>query len=58
MKKEIKGSMRKISSDMEKFHNIASYQIELGYDLAICPGLNASRSPGYEIVLGVFGGED
>ena len=58
VKKEIKESMRKLSSGIKKFHHIASYQIELGYDLAICPGLNASHSPGYESVLGVFGGED
>ena len=57
-KKEIKGSMGKKLTYMNKFHYIVSYQLEFGYDLAICPGLNVSRSPGFESVLGVFGGDD
>jgi hypothetical protein len=52
-KKEIKGSMGKKLTYM-----VVSYQLEFGYDLAICPGLNISRSPVFEYVLGAFGGEN
>ncbi|EJK45699.1 hypothetical protein THAOC_35674, partial [Thalassiosira oceanica] len=41
---------------IQKFHDIISYQFEFGYDLAIAPELNVSRSPGFESVLGIFGG--
>lgn len=57
-KRNIKASMGKYISAMEKFHDIVSYQLELGYDLAICPSLNVSRSPGYESVLGIYGGNE
>lgn len=57
-KDEIKASMGEKLTIMEKFRNIVSYQFEFGYDLALCPGLNVSRSPGYESALGIFGGGD
>ncbi|EJK76050.1 hypothetical protein THAOC_02207, partial [Thalassiosira oceanica] len=41
---------------IQKFHDIISYQFEFGYDLAIAPELNVSQSPGFESVLGIFGG--
>ncbi|EJK44138.1 hypothetical protein THAOC_37350, partial [Thalassiosira oceanica] len=41
---------------IQKFHDIISYQFEFGYDLAIAPELNVTRSPGFESVLGIFGG--
>ena len=44
-------------SDIQKFHDMCAYQMELAYDLAISPAINVSRSPGFESVLGVFGGE-
>ena len=43
-------------TSIQKFHDIISYQFEFGYDLAIAPELNVSRSPGFESVLGIFGG--
>ncbi len=42
--------------ELQKFQDICAYQLEFGYDLAIGPGNNVSRSPGFESVLGVFGG--
>ena len=56
-KKFIKGSMDNLSN-LQKFQDICSYRFEFGYDLAICPSLNVSQSPGYEAVLGIFGGEE
>lgn len=41
---------------IQKFHDVISYQFEFGYDLAIAPELNVSRSPGFESILGIFGG--
>ena len=53
-KKSIKLSMKNLKcSELEKFHNILAYQIELGYDLALSPDNNVSKSPGFESVLGV-----
>ena len=43
--------------DLEKFQSILAYQFEFGYDLAINPNLNVSRSPGFESFLGIFGGQ-
>lgn len=59
-KKHIR-SMKDKNNNMttiQKFHDIVAYQLEFGYDLAIKPELNVSRSPGFESVLGVFGGSD
>jgi hypothetical protein len=36
--------------------NMVGYMCELAYDLAIPPSKNVSASPGFEMVLGVFGG--
>jgi hypothetical protein len=56
-KKKIKTSMGTKVKELQKFQDICAYQLEFGYDLAIGPGNNVSRSPGFESVLGVvFGG--
>jgi hypothetical protein len=39
---QIWGSMRKCTTEMEKFHDMCAYQFEMGYDLAISPGCNVS----------------
>jgi hypothetical protein len=54
--KQIKSSMGKALSDMQKFHNMCAYQFELGYDLALSPSCNVSESSGFESVLGIYGG--
>jgi hypothetical protein len=53
--KQIRSSMGKGMTDMQKFHMFAAYQFEMGYDLAISPGCNVSESPGFESVLGIYG---
>ena len=45
-------------TDIQKFQDIASYQVEFVYDLAISPVLNVSRSPRFELVLGIYGGKN
>jgi len=55
---QIRGSMGKGTTEIEKFHDMCAYQFEMGYDLAISPGCNVSRSPGFESVLGIYGGQE
>jgi hypothetical protein len=43
--KQIRSSMGKGMTDMQKNHMFADYQFEMGYDLAISPGCNVSESP-------------
>jgi len=57
-KKLIKASMDKDLASIQKFQDIVAYQFEFGYDLAIAPEWNVSRSPGFESVLGIFGGSE
>ncbi len=52
----IKSSLKKDSTSVQKHQEIIAYLFEFGYDLAISPEKNVSRSPGFETVLGVFGG--
>ena len=54
---QIRGSMGKGTTEIEKFHDMCAYQFEMGYDLAISLGCNVSRSPGFESVLGIYGGQ-
>jgi hypothetical protein len=54
--KQIKSSMGKALTDMQKFHDMCAYQFELGYDLALSPSCNMWESPGFESVLGIYGG--
>ncbi len=56
-KKQIRASMEKGLTDIQKFHDMCAYQFEMGYDLAISPGCNVSQSPGFESVLGIYGGQ-
>lgn len=56
-KKLIRSSMGNKVTELQKFQDICSYQLEFGYDLAISPDNNVSRSPGFESVLGVFNGD-
>ena len=55
---QIRSSMGKGMTDLQKFHDMYAYQFEMGYDLAISPGCNVSRSPGFESVLGIYGGQE
>jgi hypothetical protein len=50
--------MRKGTTEIEKFHDMCAYQFGMGYDLAISAGCNVSRSPGFESVLGIYGGQE
>ncbi len=54
--KQIKSSMVKALTDMQKCHDMCAYQFELGYDLALSPSCNVLESPGFESVLGIYGG--
>ena len=54
--KQIRSSMGKGMMDIQRFHNMCAYQFEMGYDLAISPSCNVSESPGFESVLGLYGG--
>jgi hypothetical protein len=54
--KQIKSSMGKALTNMQKFHDMCAYQFELGYDLALSSSCNVSESPGFESVLGIYGG--
>ena len=45
-------------TQLEKFHNICAYQLELGYDLSISPLHNVSQNPGFESFSGVVHGYD
>jgi hypothetical protein len=49
--------MGKGLTDIQKFHDLCAYQFEMGYDLAITPGCNISQSPGFESMLGIYGGQ-
>jgi hypothetical protein len=55
---QIKASMGKGMTEVQKFHDMCVYQLEMGYDLAISPGCNVSRSPGFESVLRIYGGQE
>ena len=48
MKKELKA--------VQKFQEVIAYLFEFGYDLALSPENNVSRSPGFESIIGIFGG--
>ncbi len=58
-KEVIRASLgKKKLTSMQKFHYIVSYQFEFEYDLALIPGLNVLKSPGFESFLGIFGGKE
>ena len=43
-------------SQLQKCQEFAAYLFEFGYDLAINPDMNVSRSPGFESFLCIYGG--
>ena len=52
----IKSCLKKELTVVQMFQEVISYLFELGYDLALSPENNVSRSPGFESILGIFGG--
>jgi hypothetical protein len=52
----IKSLLKKDLTSIQKHQEIITYLFEFGHDLAISPENNVSQSPGFEMVLGVFGG--
>jgi hypothetical protein len=55
--KQIRASMGKVMTDLQKFHDMCAYQFEMGYDLGLSLGCNVSQSPGFDSVLGIYGGQ-
>ena len=54
-KEKIRASMRQNPNVLQKFHSFLAYQVEFGYDIALVPGTNVSRSLGFESFVGLFG---
>ena len=54
--RRIKSCLKKELAVVQKFQKVNSYLFELGYDLALSPENNVSCSPGFESILGIFGG--
>jgi hypothetical protein len=52
----IRSCLKKELTSVQKFQEVIAYLFEFGYDLALSPENNACRSPGFESILGVFGG--
>jgi hypothetical protein len=55
-KETAKSALKKDLTPVQKFQEVIAYLFELGYDLSLSPENNVSRSPGFEPILGVFGG--
>jgi hypothetical protein len=55
--KRVRASMGTGMTDIQKFQDMCAYQFEMRYDLGISPGCNVSESPGFESVLGIYGGQ-
>ena len=54
-KANIKSSMKNLKCAQKvKFRHMLAYQMELGYELALAPGDDASSNPWFESVLDVF----
>ncbi len=49
--RRIKSCLKKELTVVQKFQEVISYLFELGYDLALSPENNVSRSPGFESIL-------
>jgi len=54
--RRIKSCLKKELTVVQKFQEVNSYFFELGYDLALSLENNVSCSPGFEWILGIFGG--
>ena len=52
---KIQTSMKHATNNVFKFQSFLSYQMELGYDLALAPSSNVSSSFGFESFVGLFG---
>ena len=52
----IKSCLKKELKAVQKFQEVIAYLFEFGYDLALSPENNVSRSPGFESIIGIFGG--
>jgi hypothetical protein len=48
--------LKKELTVVQKFQEVIAYLFEFGYDLALSPENNVSQSPGFESILGIFGG--
>ncbi len=57
-KNKIKSSCKNLArEEKDQYLSLLAYQFEFGYELALNPSVNVSRSLGVESFLGVFGGE-
>jgi len=54
---QVRASMGKGLTELQKIHDMCAYQFEMGYDLCLSPGCNVLQSPGFESVLGIYGGQ-
>ena len=54
--RRIKSCLKKELTTVQKFQEVIAYLFEFGYDLALSPENNISRSPGFESILGIVGG--
>ena len=54
--RQIKLCLKKELTAVQKFQEVIAYLFKFGYDLALSPENNVSRSPGFESILGIFGG--
>ena len=54
--RRIKLCLKKELMAVQKFQEVIAYLFEFGYNLALSPENNVSRSPGFESILGIFGG--
>ncbi len=52
----ITSCLKKELTAMQKFQEVIAYLFEFWYDLALSLENNVSRSPGFESILGIFGG--
>ncbi len=55
-KRCIKSCLNKELMAVQKFQEVIAYLFELGYDLALSLENNVPCSPGFELILGIFGG--
>ena len=55
----VKSSMNNLNcTELEKFYHFLSYQMELGYELALSPKNDVSQSQGFEAMLGLGGSDE
>ncbi len=54
--RRIKSCLKKEFIAVQKFQEVIAYLFEFGYDLALSPENNVSRSPRFESILGIFRG--